>query len=88
VATDDHPEHPWPEEEPAVIRVAPQRRSRLARIGRAIGDVSITVGMSRGLTGVGTRSSSDAAMTNKLLFGEADKKGREAAGADRDSGGD
>jgi hypothetical protein len=88
MATDDHPEHPWPEKEPAVVRVEPQKRGRLASIGRAIGDVSITVGMSRGMTGIGTRSSSDAAMTNKLLFGEGEKKGRQTGSPDRVPDGD
>jgi hypothetical protein len=79
----DEPPHEWPEEEPTTVRTAP-RPGRLARIARAVGDTAITIGMSRGMTGRGTRDSSDALVTNSLLFSEGTNKGHDANGRDGD----
>lgn len=79
----DEPQHEWPEEEPTIIREV-ARRGRLARIARAFGDTAITIGMGKGMTGDGTRDSSDALVANSLLFSEGANKGRDANGTDGD----
>jgi hypothetical protein len=43
---------------------------------------AITIGMSRGMTGRGTRDSSDALVTNSMLFSEGTNKGHDANGTD------
>jgi hypothetical protein len=78
MATGDLPEHPWPEDdEPVAVPTPSAKRSWLARIGRAFGDVALTIGMSRGLTGRGNHD--QRAITNTILFGEGENQGREAS---------
>lgn len=70
------PQHEWPDEEPThVAPVAP--RGRLARIGRALGDLFLTAGMSRGMTGQRADETIKAS-SNAMLFGEGKAKGDEA----------
>ena len=78
MATTDDPRHPWPEDEPTVVRATPKKRGRLARIGRVFGDTALTMGMSKGMTGDNTTVSSESSITNILLFSEGTKKGLEA----------
>ena len=63
--------------------IEPGRRSprkegvgRWARLGRALGDIFLTAGMSKGLQGTAAMASSPP--TNVILFGEGDAEGREA----------
>jgi hypothetical protein len=59
-----------------------RRAGRWARLGRALGDIFLTAGMSKGL--LGDRSEGDSRpATNVILFGEGDGEGHEA---DRGSG--
>jgi hypothetical protein len=58
------------------------RRSRRQRIVRALGDIFLTAGIGRGISG-GRGSEDVRGTTNVILFGEGDAKGRDANGGDR-----
>jgi hypothetical protein len=71
-------EQPWPEDERPQPRSAPPPRGRLGRILGALGDMFLTAGMSKGMQGDSSAGAADRPMTNTILFGEAERKGREA----------
>ena len=75
-------QHDWPEgEEPRSEAPAPPL-SRRSRFLRALGDAFLTAGLSKGMQGDSTAGGTNRAATNAMLFGEAERKGREAnAGA-------
>lgn len=80
-------QHDWPEGESPRPRAAQAPRGRFGRLLRALGDAFLTAGMSKGMQGDSTAGSSSRAVTNAMLFGEAERKGREAnegATGDRD----
>lgn len=61
MSPEDPVKREWPGAE--TPRAAPPvRRGRLARLGRALGDILLTAGMSKGLTG--DRSGSNRAASN------------------------
>jgi hypothetical protein len=65
----------WSDRESPKGSAAPKKPSLLARVARAIGDVGLIIGMSKGGS---TRGSPDnTAISNVMLFGEGDAQGRE-----------
>lgn len=71
-------EHRWPEgEEPRPEAPAPPL-GRRGRFLRALGDAFLTAGLSKGMQGDSTAGGTNRAATNAMLFGQAERKGREA----------
>ena len=70
------PEHAWPEEAPSPAPVA-AKSSRYARVVRALGDIFLTAGMSRGFTS-GREHGDQTAISHVMLFGEGTKEGRDS----------
>jgi hypothetical protein len=68
------PHHHWPEESETPPRA--RKRGLLGRIGRIIGDTSLTIGMREAF--IGGPNADREAIYNVMLFGEGDAKGREA----------
>jgi len=64
---DDAGAHHWPEEEPDAPHTERAKRGKLARLGRALGDSALTVGMSQGLVG-GVAGDGNRAMNNAMLI--------------------
>jgi hypothetical protein len=73
----DQSAHRWPEEELPAPAPTP-KTGWLARIGRALGDVFLTAGMARGLASP-RGGGEERAISNVMLFGEGEAKGRESA---------
>lgn len=71
-------EHPWPEDDGPRIRAPEPPRGRFGRILRALGDAFLTAGLSKGMQGDSSAGGTNRAATNAMLFGEAERKGREA----------
>ena len=77
VSTDHvQPEHAWPEEAPSPAPAA-VKRSRYARVVRALGDIFLTAGMSRGFTS-GREHGDQTAISHVMLFGEGTEQGRDS----------
>jgi hypothetical protein len=77
----------WPEGESPRRRAPEPPPGRFRRVLRALGDAFLTAGMSKGMEGDSTAGASSRATTNAMLFGEAERKGREAndgSAGDRD----
>jgi hypothetical protein len=80
-------ERGWPEAEEPRPEVPTTPLGRRGRFLRALGDAFLTAGLSKGMQGDSTAGGSNRAATNAMLFGEAERKGREAnegATGDRD----
>jgi hypothetical protein len=67
------PQHHWPEESETPPRA--RKRGLLGRIGRIIGDTSLTIGMGEAFIG---GPNADGEAIYNVPFGEGDAKGREA----------
>ena len=77
----------WPEGESPRPRASEPPPGRFRRILRALGDAFLTAGLSKGMQGDSSAGGSDRAATNAMLFGQAERKGREAnegSSGDRD----
>lgn len=79
----DAPRHRWPEADP-ISSLPTAKQGRLVRFGRALADIFLTIGLSKGLSGERGGDANRAA-TNVILFGEGEAIGREASrGSDHD----
>ncbi len=75
MTTPDAPRHRWPEAEP-ISSLPTAKQGRLARLGRALADIFLTIGLSQGLRG--RSGDGSRAATNVILFGEGEAIGRDA----------
>jgi hypothetical protein len=69
-------EHHWPEQEPDAAPKQTAKQGRLARLGRAIGETSLTIGMGQGLVG-GKAGDGNRALNNAMLIDEAKSRSQD-----------